>query len=62
VALQYVVRPSVLRLQSKKFVALFLTDQAIPINLCSMFFPDFSRAHACLEQPLILAAHDCFGR
>src|SRR6516165_2400367 len=26
-----------------------------------MFFPDFSGAHACFEQPLILAAHDCFG-
>jgi hypothetical protein len=59
--LQYVVRPSVVCLQSKKFVARFLTDQTIPINFRSMFFPDFSGAHACVEQPLIFAAHDCFG-
>ena len=60
-ALQYVVRPSVICLQSKKFVARFFTDQTVPINLRPMFFPDFSGAHACFEQPLILAAHDYFG-
>ena len=60
-ASQYVAGPGVVRLQSKQFVALFLTDQTIPIHLRSMFFPDFSRAHACFEQLLVPAAHAAYS-
>jgi hypothetical protein len=56
---QYRVRSSKLRLQSKKFVACFLSDQTRPTNLGAMLVPDFQGALRLFEQSLISATDHC---
>jgi hypothetical protein len=59
VALQYALRPRVLRLQSQQFVACFLWERTGLAELRPVLIPRFQRPLALFGQPLMFRANRC---